>query len=61
MLYKTGKLTEIDQFTDKILTAFFKASLNGAMSEEQSIIKLRQMCPKVEGYPNIKKLANEVA
>ncbi|TNV83832.1 hypothetical protein FGO68_gene5626 [Halteria grandinella] len=61
MLYKTGKLTEIDQFTDKILTAFFKASLNGAMNEEQSIIKLRQMCPKVEGYPNIKKLANEVA
>jgi hypothetical protein len=31
------------------------------MSEEQSIYKLREMCPRVEAYPKIKKLANEVA
>lgn len=62
-LYKTGKLTEIDQFADNILTAFFKGSLAGAMSEEQSIYKLREMCPKLEGgiYPRVKRLAGEVA
>lgn len=62
-LYKTGKLTEIDQFADKILTAFFKGSLAGAMSDEQSIYKLREMSPKLEGgnYPKVKKLACEVA
>lgn len=32
--YKTGQLTDIDQLTDQILSAFLKGSLGAAMSEE---------------------------
>ena len=59
--YKTGLTTDIDTFIKNILLAFFKQTLEVALSDERVVAVLKETISPIENFQVLKRLALDVA